>query len=81
MMVNERLKSFFAHKGLSAYAVSKTTGVPHTTVAHILRSTDVKISSLEKIVDYYPDLNIRWLITGKGEMLEKTASMEVSVNA
>lgn len=80
MMVNERLKAFFEFKGLSANAVSKKTGVPQTTVAYILRSHDVKISSLEKIVDYYPDLNIRWLITGKGEMLEKTASMEVSVS-
>jgi hypothetical protein len=36
----------------------------------INNNTDIQSKWIEKISDNYPDLNIEWLVTGKGEILK-----------
>jgi DNA-binding LacI/PurR family transcriptional regulator len=68
-------------RGVTQYRFAKDAGLGQATVSHIfVKKGGISSETLYKVAEAYPDLNIRWLITGKGEMLEKTASMEVSVS-
>lgn len=76
----ERLSQFMRQRGITAYRLAKDLGVSPQGVSSMLSGSDIKSSSLIKMLETYPDLNIKWLLTGKGEMLEKSAAMEVSVS-
>jgi transcriptional regulator with XRE-family HTH domain len=81
-VVGQRLKTFADLTGITQYRLAKDTGVAQSAFTRFFNGTgDPSAEVLAKIVEVYPSLNIRWLLTGKGEMLEKSAAMEVSVNA
>lgn len=76
MNIIERLYQIFDFKGDSVYKISKEIDVSNGYFAKT-RAKQGNIGSdiIEKIVSYYTDINVEWLITGKGEML-KTKSEE-----
>lgn len=76
MNIIERLYQIFDFKGDSVYKISKEIDVSNGYFAKT-RAKQGNIGSdiIEKIVSYYTDVNVEWLITGKGEML-KTKSEE-----
>lgn len=73
--IDESVK-YFA-KNLTTFG--KEIGLNPETVRKVCNGTtkDPKISFLLKIKERYPEVNLEWLISGKGEMLSKPKRTEV----
>ncbi|MFT4221470.1 S24 family peptidase [Dysgonomonas sp.] len=67
MGIKERLLVFIKYKELSKYAFEKSIGVSNGFINSIKKS--VGSDKLDGISDVYPELNINWLLTGIGAML------------
>ena len=66
-MVKERLRTFIASKDMSVRRFEILCGFPNSFVSNIKRTTSP--ARLEVIASKFPELNITWLMTGNGEML------------
>ena len=72
MRLTDRLLSYLEFKNISVYAFEKNSEVANVYLGKQMRGKGTVGSDiLEKIADKYPDLNLVWLITGKGKMLQK----------
>ena len=67
MSVKERLKIYIKHSDLSNKAFEISINVSNGYINNISKSIGIEI--LEKIVEKYSNLNLDWLISGRGEML------------
>lgn len=70
MNVKERIKKFIDTEGLSISAFEKSIYTSNGYINSI--SKNIGIDKLNLIIEKYPNLNLEWLITGKGSMY-KTA--------
>jgi DNA-binding LacI/PurR family transcriptional regulator len=88
--INQRITTFIRHVDLTPNAFAKSIGLENSgTIYNITKETQQDISSriLSMIAEAYPDLNMHWVITGKGSMLlhnqpvtsRKTRSLEERV--
>lgn len=68
MNVKERLKRFIESRNISIRAFEESIRASNGYVNSISKS--VGIDKLELIIENYPNLNMEWLLTGKGEMLK-----------
>ena len=76
MSLIERIYQLSDLKGDSIYKISKEIDVSNGYFAKTkAKNGSVGSEIIEKIVSYYPDLNVEWLITGNGEMI-KTKSLK-----
>lgn len=86
-----RLKEFIDSLGLSISAFEQKIGASDGMIRRAVKNnTDIQSKWLLKIHDNYHDLNLEWLITGKGSMLkseeitlevpEKTKSNVIAVD-
>lgn len=70
MDITERLVLFMQHEGVTPFQMNKAAGLSRTLLAKAIDNHQgLSSGTLEKISDTYPNLNIDWLITGRGEML------------
>ena len=76
MAVKERLISFLEYKGISKSEFGRIIGVSSAFVTSMRKS--VQPDKVESIAFNFPELNIKWLMTGEGEMLKQTGNTEVS---
>jgi hypothetical protein len=70
--IAKRLKSFLQHKGLTTTAFTRILQYSSCEkVARLFRVQGAKpsVDILEDIAKHFEELNLRWLITGQGEML------------
>lgn len=67
--VGERLDEFIKSKGLGRYQFEMKCGLSQGYVANIRNSPHP--DKLKKIANVFPELNIEWLMIGRGEMLRK----------
>lgn len=65
--VKDRLIAYLSKKGINKSEFGRTVGVSSAFVSSIRQS--IHPDKIGKIAAAYPDLNIEWLLTGKGEML------------
>lgn len=67
----ERIYKVVEYKKDSIYKLSKEIGVSNGYFSK-QRQCNGAVSSniIEKIVEYYPDLDANWLLTGEGQMLK-----------
>ena len=73
----ERLKQFIAAIGFSVREFERAIGVSSSTITHVKDSLSAKLK--EKIAANFQQLNMDWLLTGRGEMLKtKTKSAQPS---
>lgn len=63
----ERLRKYIAYRGLSVSAFENSAGLSSGYVATIGRA--LQDATIGKIGRVFPDLNIDWVLTGDGEML------------
>lgn len=57
------------YKGISAGDLASALDVQRSNISHILNGRNKPGANfIEKFLLTYPDLNARWLLTGKGEM-------------
>lgn len=74
--VGKRLKTFLKSNRISQTAVAEQIGVSKGFISGIINGhTDLTGKVIQGLTKSYPKLNIRWIMTGDGEMLtEKTES-------
>lgn len=66
----ERLKEFIDFKHISISAFEKSVGLGNATFSKTLKvGGAIGTDKLEKILNVYPDINVDWLISGDGDML------------
>ena len=73
MTTKERLKEFVSIQGLGQNAFEKKVGIAVGYLAS--KSVSVTSDTIEKVIENFPNLNLDWLMTGKGEMLKNTGTM------
>lgn len=68
MSVKKRLRLFIKNQSLTISAFEESINASNGYVNSISKS--IGIDKLEIIIEKYSNLNIEWLLTGKGEMLK-----------
>lgn len=72
MCVKERLKEFIKHSKINTSQFEKSIGVSNGYVNSI--SKNIGIDRIDYMLEKYPNLNLEWLLTGRGEMLRTSPS-------
>ena len=83
--MRERILKFIETEGISAAEFADQIGVQRSNVSHVLNGrNNPGFSFIQKILETFPNVNPRWLLTGSGNIYEdtvkKTASSNVSPN-
>lgn len=67
--MKDRLKQIIDYYGISARNFSLRIGVNESTIRKVLTTnTSIQSNNLAKIAVNFPDINLDWLITGRGDM-------------
>lgn len=67
--MNKRLKQLIDYYGISTRQFEQKINVSNGVIAKVLvQNTTLRSDVLSKIADSFPDINIGWILTGKGEM-------------
>lgn len=69
MNIIDRISKFIEFKGISKTDFSRKCNLANG----ILKGNHLRDDTIVKIIQAFPELNIEWLITGKGDMLKKTS--------
>jgi transcriptional regulator with XRE-family HTH domain len=72
MAVKERLSLYLKSRKISARSFCEVIGVSATYVSSMRSS--IQPDKLNSITEHFPDLNITWLLTGDGQMLNNIES-------
>jgi transcriptional regulator with XRE-family HTH domain len=65
--MKDRLKELLAQLSISAAELADKIGVQRSSISHILNGRNLPSSQfIERLLNSYPELDARWLITGKG---------------
>ncbi|MBR5724175.1 MAG: helix-turn-helix transcriptional regulator [Bacteroidales bacterium] len=75
--MNKRLQQFLSAENISQAQFAESIGVARASISHILAGRNKPgFDFLESMARHYPNLNLEWLITGRGRMytLAKSAS-------
>ena len=70
MGIIERIKQFAEYKEVSMRRFCEIAGIAN---GGFIKVKSVGSENLSKIFNAFPDINLTWLITGKGEMLDNHA--------
>ena len=77
--IKARLLQFIEYKRLSKHRFETMCGFSSRYVSNIQKT--ISSRSLKIISDTFPDLNIHWLETGEGEMLNEVIPISVQNNS
>ncbi len=70
--MRERIEKFIEAEKLTAAEFADKIGVQRSNVSHVLHGrNNPGFSFIQKILEAYPLLNSRWLLTGQGSIYEK----------
>ncbi|MCR4823882.1 MAG: helix-turn-helix transcriptional regulator [Bacteroidales bacterium] len=75
--MNKRLQQFLSAENISQSQFAETIGVARASISHILAGRNKPgFDFIESMARHFPELNLEWLITGRGKMYstQKTAS-------
>ena len=75
--MKERILQFIEYKRLSKNKFYKETGLSNGILD---KQGGISSDSLEKIYYVYPEINLDWLLTGKGEMFKKEGLVQQAHN-
>lgn len=81
MSLGNRLKEARKHFGLSQIDFADSIGMKQGSYSDVERGRNKGLSNstIENIANNYNDLNIDWLLTGKGDMLKSKKPLESNV--
>ncbi|WP_027376278.1 helix-turn-helix domain-containing protein [Kaistella palustris] len=78
MSLNDRISKVIAYSGLTSSEFADEIDVQRSNISHITSGRNKpSLDFIIKIKERFPDLDWDWLITGKGEMLQKKADEPV----
>lgn len=70
--VISRLQMIIEHYGLSVSAFAESIGVQRSSVSHVLSGRNKpSLDFVMKLVKTYPEVNLYWLLNGKGSFPNK----------
>ena len=68
--MKDRIQQLIDLKGISGGELADKLGVQRSNVSHVLNGRNKPGAVfLEKLLQVFPELNARWLLTGEGNML------------
>jgi hypothetical protein len=71
----QRLKEYIDYKGVSTSRFEKSIGMSNASFGKSLKNNGtIGADKLEIILNVYADLDLYWLVTGKGEMIKSYES-------
>lgn len=76
MSVKDRIKEFTVYENISIKSFEESLDVSNGYVNSISKS--IGIDKISLILEKYPNLNLEWLLAGKGEMIKHTNSGAVA---
>ena len=80
MSAIKRVKKFIDFKGLAVSVFEKNISMSNNSIqTAIKRNSGMKDDVLNKILNFYEEINPLWLLTGEGEMLKEESANEDSV--
>lgn len=80
--MKERLRQIIEYYNISVNAFSVKNGINESTIRKILtENTSIRSDNLAKIAENFPEINLDWLITGRGEMIFSQPSSASPQNA
>ncbi|MDJ1503294.1 hypothetical protein [Xanthocytophaga agilis] len=68
-LVGQRLKEYLTFKNIKMSEFGRSTRISGAQISNIVHGKNFSIEKLLQITDSYPDLNLLWLLQGKGKML------------
>ncbi|MGD9557583.1 MAG: helix-turn-helix domain-containing protein [Mangrovibacterium sp.] len=76
--MNNRIKQFMDYKGLSSSELADLIGVQRSNITHVLHGRNKPgFQFITKMLEAFPEMNAKWLLTGEGEMLTSTPEKKV----
>lgn len=75
-MIKERIIQLIEYKRFVKEVFFKKIGVTSANFRGMAKNTPVNSNTIENIFTEIPDLNLEWLITGRGEMLKENDNTE-----
>lgn len=76
--IAQRLKQLISALNLSQRSFASNVKAPQTTISMIInRDSEMNTKLLNSIATAYPNINLKWLITGSGTMFVPTDNVEV----
>lgn len=80
-MVLERIKQFIDYKGIAISAFEKSIGMSNASLGKSLKTGGtIGADKLGIILNTYPEINLRWLVTGEGEMLRASPQPKLAAD-
>ena len=71
MSIAKRISQFIENQTISVNSFEKTIGASNGLIRKsITNDTEIQGKWLTLIAENYPNLNVEWLLTGKGQMLK-----------
>ncbi len=68
--MKDRIQQIIDYKGISAGDLAERLEVQRSNISHILNGRNKPGAVfIEKLLQAFPDINARWLLTGEGPML------------
>lgn len=68
--MKDRIRKFIQYKNLTPADLADRLGVQRSNVSHILNGRNKPGANfIEKLLNEYPEIDARWLMTGQGDML------------
>ncbi len=77
-LIKKNILLFIENKGISKYKFYQETGI---TRGVLDQNNGMSEENTTRFIAYYPEINIEWLLTGKGEMLKKDVPIYKGVPA
>lgn len=72
MTIKERICKFIDYKKMNVTRFQQSIGVSGSYIANMTKGIGVDVQ--RRIIDAYPELNIDWILTGEGNMLNEPVS-------
>ncbi len=75
--IAKRLKQIISHTGITSAEFSENLKVQKSSISHLLSGRNKpSFDFISKLNEKYPEINLRWFITGKGNMLQAEIRQE-----
>ena len=67
----KRLEILMEHFGMNASSFADKIGVQRSSISHLLSGRNKpSLDFVMKIIDLFPEVNLYWILNGKGSFLE-----------